>query len=295
VITETILSVSIYLFIITSMLFIGLGHTYHDFLAPFKNRKLVIFALLVNLILIPVAGYLVALLFALSGVMLVGFLLMTSAPGASYGPRLAEVSGGDVPFATGLMFLLCTVALVSTPITLILLMPAGTVIKVWPVIRTLLLLMALPMAIGLLVRAKRPAIARKLEGPVVWASYLMILIVLIMVLLTVLFSPDSLGGLSHLFGTFGIAAMVIVVGLSLFFGYFSGGSSTGTRRSLAIGSAIRNAGMAMLFATSMYGDVTEILPVLIVYIIIQTLMVGLAAGRWRRQSSPKRQPKSPAL
>ncbi len=281
--TEAILTVFIYLFIITSMLFIGLGHTYRDFLAPFKNKNLVILALLVNLILIPVAGYLIATLFALSGVMLVGFLLMTSAPGASYGPRLAEVSGGDVPFATGLMFLLCTVALVSTPITLILLLPAGTAISVWPVIRTLLFLMALPMVIGLLIRAVRPAIAKKLEAPVVWASYIMILIVLIIVLLTVLFSPNPVGGISSLFGTFGIAAIVLVVGISILLGYFCGGPTTGTRRSLATGSAIRNAGMAMLFATSIFGDVSEVLPVLIAFIVIQTVMVGIVANRWRKQ------------
>ncbi len=283
---ELLITIGIYLFILTSMLFIGLGHTYRDFLEPFKNMKLVLFALLVNLVLIPVAGYLVATVFALSGAMLVGFLLMTSAPGASYGPRLAEVSGGDVPFATGLMFLLCTVALVSTPITLLLLLPEGSVISMWPVIRTLLLLMVVPMAAGLIVRAKRPAIAKKLEGPVVWASYIMILVVMVLFLITMLFSPNAVGGLTKLFGTFGIAAMVIVVGISLILGYLCGGPTTGTRRSLATGSAIRNAGMAMLFATSIFGgDVSEVLPVLIVYIIVQTVMVGLAAGRWRKQSA----------
>jgi bile acid:Na+ symporter, BASS family len=280
---EIIITAGIYLFIITSMLFIGLGHTYRDFLAPFKNIKLILSALLVNLILIPVAGYLVATVFALSGVMLVGFLLMTSAPGASYGPRLSEVSGGDVPFATGLMFLLSSVALVTTPITLILLLPEGSAINVWPVIRTLLLLMAVPMVTGLLVRAKKPAIARKLEGPVVWASYILILAVMILFLLTILFSPNPAGELSRIFGTFGIVAMVIVVGISLILGYLLGGPATGTRRSLAIGSAIRNAGMAMLFATSIYGDVSVILPVLVIFIIVQILMVGLAAGKWRKR------------
>ena len=284
---ELLITIGIYLFILTSMLFIGLGHTYRDFLEPFKNIKLVLFALLVNLVLIPVAGYLVATVFALSGAMLVGFLLMTSAPGASYGPRLAEVSGGDVPFATGLMFLLCTVALVSTPVTLILLMPEDSVINMWPVIRTLVLLMVIPMAAGLLVRAKWPAIAKKLEAPVVWASYIMILVVMLLFLATVLFSPGAVGGLTKLFGTFGIAAMVIVVGISLVLGYLCGGPTTGTRRSLATGSAIRNAGMAMLFATSIFGEnVSEVLPVLIVYIIVQTVMVGLAAGKWRKQSAP---------
>lgn len=281
-----ILTACIYLFILTSMLFIGLGHTYRDIVAPFKNMKLVLLALIVNIVLIPVAGYLIATMFALSGVMVVGFLLMTSAPGASYGPRLAEVSGGDVPFATGLMFLLCTVALVSTPVTLFLLLPEGAVINVWPVIRTLLLLMAVPMVAGLLIRAKLPEIADKLQNPVVWASYVMILIVIIIAFLTRIFSPNPAGGLSDLFGTFGIAAIVIAVGISIILGYLFGGPKAGIRKSMAMGSAIRNAGMALLFATSIFGDIGEVLTVLIAYIVVQSLMAGLVAAKWRRQSTP---------
>ena len=63
--------------------------------------------------------------------MVVGFLLMTSAPGASYSPRIAEIAEGNVPFSTGLMFLLSTVALVSAPITILLLLPEGSTVSVW--------------------------------------------------------------------------------------------------------------------------------------------------------------------
>ena len=273
-ISETIITLSIYLFIITSMLFIGLGHSYRDILAPFKNVKLVLFALLVNLILIPVAGYLIATVFALSGAMIVGFLLMTSAPGASYSPRIAEIAEGDVPFSTGLMFLLSTVALVSAPITILLLLPEGSTVSVWPVIRTLLLLMFIPMVIGLLIRAKRPSIAEKLMSPVVWTSYIMILVVFVVFLLYKIFSPDPVGGLRDLFGTMGILAIILAVGISLILGYLFGGPAEGTRRSLAFGSANRNAGMALLFATSISSEIGDILAVLVAYIIVQIIMSG---------------------
>jgi bile acid:Na+ symporter, BASS family len=285
-ISQTILIAGIYLFIITSMLFIGLGHTYRDILAPFKNMRLVLLALLVNLVLIPITGYLIATLFALSGALVVGFLLMTSAPGASYGPRLAEICGGDIPFSTGLMFLLCTVALVSTPITLILLLPEGTAVSVWPVIRTLLLLMVVPMIIGLFIRARRPAFAEKIMKPVVLFSYLMILVVLVMAMAAKLFSPDPVGGLIDLFGTFGVLAIALAVGVSLILGYLFGGPVEGVRRSLATGSAIRNAGMALLFAASIFDAVGEVLTVLVAYIVIQTLLVGIVAGMWRKRTVP---------
>jgi len=282
-ISDTILIAGIYLFIMTSMLFIGLGHTYRDILAPFKNVKLVLFALLVNIILIPVAGYLIATVFALSGALLIGFLLMTSAPGASYAPRIAEIAEGDVPFSTGLMFLLSTVALVSAPITILLLLPEGAGVDVWPVIRTLLLLMFLPMVIGLLIRAKWPSIAEKVMGPVVWTSYIMILVVMLTALAIKLFSPDPVGGVFSLFGTMGIFAIVLAVGISLILGYLFGGPAEGTRRSLATGSANRNTGMALLFAAGISSEVSEILAVLVAYIIIQILITGVVAAKWRKK------------
>ena len=285
-ISETILIIGIYLFIMTSMLFIGLGHTWRDILAPFKNVKLVLFALLVNLVLIPVAGYLIATVFALSGALLIGFLLMTSAPGASYAPRIAEIAEGDVPFSTGLMFLLSTVALVSAPITILLLLPEGTVVSVWPVIRTLLLLMFIPMVIGLLIRARKPSFAERLMGPVVWTSYIMILVVMLTALAAKLFSQDPVGGVISLFGTLGIISIVLAVGISVILGYLFGGPAEGTRRSLATGSANRNTGMALLFAASISSEVSEILAVLVAYIVIQILITGIVAAKWRKKPAP---------
>ncbi len=252
------------------------------FLAPFKNVKLVLFALLVNLILIPVAGYLIATVFALSGAMVVGFLLMTSAPGASYSPRIAEIAEGNVPFSTGLMFLLSTIALVSAPITILLLLPEGSTVSVWPVIRTLLLLMFIPMVIGLLIRARWPPAAEKLMSPVVWTSYIMILVVFVVFLMYKIFSPDPVGGLRDLFGTLGILAIVLAVGISLILGYLFGGPAEGTRRSLAFGSANRNAGMALLFATSISSELGDILAVLVAYIIVQIIMSAVIAAKWRK-------------
>ena len=78
-------------------------------------------------------------------------------------------------------------------------------------------------------------------SPVVWTSYIMILVVIVMFLFYKIFSPDPVGGLRDLFGTMGILAIVLAVGISLILGYFFGGPAEGTRRSLAMGSANRNA------------------------------------------------------
>ena len=284
-ITQTVLMAAIYLFIITSLLFIGLDHTYRDILAPLKDIRLVIIALVVNLLLVPLTGYILVTVFSLSGAVLIGCILMTSAPGASYSPRLAEISAGDVPFATGLMFLLCTIALISTPVTLLILLPESSAMNVWPVIRSLILLMVIPLIVGLALRAYRPAVADRVKVPVVLFSYFMILIVLIMALATTFGPANPTGIFRSLFGTYGILVIVLAVSLSFLFGYFLGGARKGIRRSLAESSAIRNSGMALLFAASSFtAMMSDILTVLIAYTIIQTAVVGIVAGLWRRKS-----------
>jgi len=184
------------------------------------------------------------------------------------------------------MFLLSTVALVSAPITILLLLPEGTVVSVWPVIRTLLLLMFIPMVIGLLIRARKPSFAERLMGPVVWTSYIMILVVMLTALAAKLFSQDPVGGVISLFGTLGIISIVLAVGISVILGYLFGGPAEGTRRSLATGSANRNTGMALLFAASISSEVSEILAVLVAYIVIQILITGIVAAKWRKKPAP---------
>ena len=143
--------------------------------------------------------------------------------------------------------------------------------------------MFIPMVIGLLIRARWPSVAEKLMSPVVWTSYIMILVVFVVFLIYKIFSPDPVGGLRDLFGTMGILAIILAVGISLILGYFFGGPAEGTRRSLAFGSANRNAGMALLFATSISSELGDILAVLVAYIIVQIIMSGVLAAKWRKK------------
>lgn len=282
---NTALIGAIYLLLITSMFALGLEHTFHDIIAPFRDLRLVAAALLVNLILIPVAGYLLAGIFALSGAVFIGCILMTSAPGSSYAPVLADIADGDLPFATGLVFFLSTVALVSTPVTLLFVLPGASGADIWPVVRTLILVMLIPLLAGLFLRTRSPPISDRIKGPVYRISYAMILLVVGIGLWAELATPGAGEELISLFGSYSLLTMVLVVGLSMLFGYFLGGNSEGTRRSLAMGSSIRNAGMALLFATGSFGSmVSDILTVLITYIIIQTTMTAVAGLLLRRKS-----------
>jgi len=81
--------------------------------------------------------------------------------------------------------------------------------------------------------------------------------------------------------------MIFAVGLSLLLGYLFGGPVEGTCRALATGSANRNAGMALLFATSLFSSTGDILTVLVAYIIVQIVMSAILAAKWRGKPVPK--------
>lgn len=270
----------IYLFIISSMLSIGFGLSLKDITDSLKRKGLLCRSLFLNLILIPFAALLTAYLLSLSGPVLFGFLAMACAPGASYAPRITEVSNGDVGHSTGLMFILCTIAVFSTPFTLMLVLPGANSINPWSVIQTLAIIQMLPLFLGMFLRIKAPKISRKFSEISFWTSNISALIV-ISVSLYVIFMRESQGGFfSVIIGTFGVLAIIISVLFSFALGFIFGGDTSEEKKSLAISSVNRNAGVAFLIAVSSILMNAQILIMIIIYIIVQSLVSGGFAGFW---------------
>ncbi len=269
----------IYFFIISSMFSIGLNLGVKEILDPFKKPGVLVNSLVLNLLAIPLAGVVLAIILGLDNVALFGFLIMACSPGASYGPRITEFAGGDVGHSIGIMFLLCMVAVVSAPLTILLLVPGAGNIDVWPVIRTLAIIQVIPLFFGMFLKAKRPRITEKISSPVFWISNISAAGVVLLAFGIRIFS-DSDSSLSGIIGLGGVLAIVILVAISLVAGYFLGGRGEETRKSMSVSTAIRNAGVAFLIGVGSSGDIHGVLSVIILYIFLQTLMTGLLAGWW---------------
>jgi len=269
----------IYFFIVSSMFSIGLNLGVKEILDPFRKPGVLVNSVALNLLAIPLAGVGLAILFGLTDVALFGFLIMGCSPGASYGPRITEFAGGDVGHSIGLMFLLCMVAVVSAPLSVMLLVPGAGGIDIWPVIRTLAIIQVIPLFFGMFLKAKRPRLTERINGPVFWLSNISAAIVIV-IALAYKFLSGSSSSFSGIIGIGGVLAIVILVAISLVAGYFLGGSGEETRKSMSVSTAIRNAGVAFLIGVGGLGDVHGVLAVIILYIFLQTLMTGLLAGWW---------------
>ena len=83
----------------------------------------------------------------------IGLLLMGTAAGAPFLPKLAQIAKADVAFAVGLMTLLMLVTIVYLPIVLPLLLP-GVEVSALQIALSLVVTMLVPLVIGLFVKAR---------------------------------------------------------------------------------------------------------------------------------------------
>src|SRR5437899_13015617 len=83
------------------MLGIGLGLSVGEIVAPLRKVRLVILALVANFIVLPVGAIGLGRLVGLDEAFAIGLLLLASAAGAPFVPKLPQPPPGNVPFAGG--------------------------------------------------------------------------------------------------------------------------------------------------------------------------------------------------
>ena len=95
-------------------------------LQPLKNVRLVVLALLANFVLVPLLAFLITLIIPLEQSLKIGLIVLSTAAGAPFLPKLVQGAKGNVAFGVGLMVLLMVVTIIYMPLVLPLLV-AGRV------------------------------------------------------------------------------------------------------------------------------------------------------------------------
>ena len=124
----------------------------------------------------------------------VGLLLLGCAGGAPFLPKLAELAKGNLPFAVGGMVLLMVVTVGFLPVALPLMLP-GVTVNPWNIARSLILLMLLPLAAGLLLKARYGELASRVKPMLDWLSNISL------ILLVLLITAVNIDKVLQVFGT----------------------------------------------------------------------------------------------
>jgi bile acid:Na+ symporter, BASS family len=262
-------SVAVVVFVVSSTLGVGLSLTVGEILAPLKNARLVALSLVANFVLAPLAALGLWRALGLDEPLGIGLLLCGLAAGAPFLIKLAEFAKSDLAFAVGLMVLLMVVTVGYVPLVLPFVVE-GTTVNAAKIAQSLVVLMLVPLAAGLLLRAGRPGAADRIRPAIGVLSNLSMVLV---VLLTIAAHFKSV---LSVFGTFGVLAAIVYTVVCIGIGWLLGGPGPSTRRVLALGTAQRNAAAAFVVAGQNFDDPKVIVMITVVLIVGFILLLPFA-------------------
>jgi bile acid:Na+ symporter, BASS family len=256
------------------MLAMGTGLTVAQIIEPLRNARLVLLSLLANFVATPLAAFALAKVLRLDEPLGIGLLLLGCAAGAPFLPKLVQLAKGNLAFAVGLMVLLMMVTVGYLPIVLPLLLP-GVTVDSWKIARSLILLMLLPLAAGLTLRAYYQDLATKAKSVLDWISNVSLILFILLIVAV------NIEKVVDVFGTRGILAALLFVGLSCATGWLFGGPGDETRRVLALGTGQRNIAAAIVVASGSFSDPRVVVMVIVVAIVglIVLIVLSRALGK----------------
>lgn len=247
-------------FVVSSMLAMGSGLLLAQIVEPLRNVKLVALALIANFILMPAAALGLALLLGLDKPFGLGLLVLGCAAGAPFLPKLADLAEGSLAFAVGMMVLLMVVSVAYLPIVLPLL-AEGVSVNAMQIAQSLVLLMLLPLAIGLVLKARREAVAEQVKP---WLDRLSSIS---LILLIVLITAANIDKVLQVFGTRAILAGLLFIAIGFGVGWLLGGRDADTKKVLGLGTAQRNIAAALVVAGQSFSDPKVVVLVTVVAIL----------------------------
>jgi BASS family bile acid:Na+ symporter len=269
-------------FVVVTMASFGLQVAGGQLVGVLRRPRLVLAILAANLVVMPLVGVALAVLFGLRDEVAVGLVITACAAGSTYSAKLVEVAGGDIRTGISLMFLLAIVtAIVLGPVAAAVVGLLGSAtgadvnLDPVPILVSLVLFQVLPLLGLMALHRWRPALAARLRMPAVRLSTVMLVLAFIAVVAD---SGDEVLAL----GPVPVAAMVVLIVVGLGLGYALGGEQASRRRATALITGQRSASVAYIAAQGVALPVTTATVVAFALVMLAVnLGIAVAARRLR--------------
>lgn len=272
VILQQLANLSVLIYIVTTMLSMGLSFFPKQFIEPLKDKKLILKSLVANFILVPILTYIILQVIPLQTGLAIGLVLMATGAGSPFMLKLVQFMKADIAFAVGLMLILSTVTLFYMPIVLSILLPDVSVNHV-SIAVSLLVLIFLPLISGTTIKWRYNNIAKKIKPTFNQISNISIFVVVILYL-----------GLNYkdflaVFGTGALIAAVTFILTAFLIGYLLGSPSKNTKTVLGLGTAIRNSSAAFVVALANFSSEYDVMAMIIVIYMLSIILMMLISRK----------------
>ncbi len=278
VILQQFANLSILIYIVSTMLSMGLSFFPKEFIEPLKDKKLILKSLAANFILLPIITYIILFLIPLQPGLAIGLVLMAAGAGSPFMLKLVQFIKADMAFAVGLMLILSIVTLIYMPLVLSFLLP-GVSVNPTSIAISLLILIFVPLVSGTALKWRYSNIAETIKPVFNQISNIFIFVVVILYL-----------GLNYqdflaVFGTGAIVAAITFILAAFLIGYFLGGPSQNTKTVLGMGTAIRNSSAAFVVAVANFSANYDVMAMIIVIYMLSIIIMMLISGEIGKKTS----------
>jgi BASS family bile acid:Na+ symporter len=274
-IMQSLANIITLLFVLTTMISMGLGLTVRQIIKPLRNIRFLIVALAVNFVIVPLVAYLITLGISLDEPLKAGLILISIAAGAPALPKLAEIAKANIASAVSLMVLLIVVTIAFIPVVLPFIL-SGIKINAWDIARGLLLQMLLPLALALIVRVFFKDLAKALKAYMTQASSISLLLLIVITIVV------NFNGVISLFGSGGLISSLIVILVAFAAGYFLGGPDANNRKVQSLGSSQRNIA-GIVVATQNFSNEPDVLVMIVTFSLLTLIIIAPVVVLFGRQ------------
>jgi bile acid:Na+ symporter, BASS family len=271
-------------FVALVMLSIGLRVSGGELLNVLRNRALFMRTLLANCVLIPAIGFLLVRVFPLAPAARIGILLLAAIPGTPIALQFTRKAKTRLAFAASMIFVLSVVSIALIPLA-VEVIPETAQRNQQPVlllVTNIALYIALPLCGGLWVARHAPKVAPRLVLPLGVLASVVFLFLMWETRLVRRHAFDEIRGGGA------IAAMALLLLLSMLIGWLIGGPDPESRRVLATSTSMRSV-IVVLYVARYCFPGTDVYMVPIVYLSLMVptnLVFHLALTGWRKLRPP---------
>ena len=255
----------IFLPVSLAIIMFGMGLTLviGDFVRIFTYPKAVLVGLINQIILLPIIGFSIVVLFKLSPTMATGVMILSLCPGGPTSNLITQVSRGNI----GLSVTLTAIASLITVFTIPVLLSeaiayftgnTGVVIEL-PVLQTMLQILVItviPIAIGMIIRKRNEGFALRMEKPMRTASTILFVIIFLLIIIA---NKDNLVQAMKEVGLATLLLNLLTMGLGFLTAKLFGIAGN-SQITITIESGIQNGTLAFVIATTILNNFEMGLP-----------------------------------
>lgn len=263
------------------MLGIGLSLSLDNFRELVRQPVAVVTGLLLQLLILPVLGWIVVTLFDLPAIYAAGLLILTLAPGGATSNMISYLCRADLALSVSLTALSSFITPFTLPLLSLLVVGhyVGSVsIESYPILGSLaklLFISLLPVLVGMLIRHRFTQFADQVQPYIKKISLVFMLLVVVGIVIA---NKDTMSEIVSLVSP----AVIVLSCLSMLVGWISARLLLLTPQqgvTLAVETGIQNAGMALLITQTLLANEQMSAVVLLYGVLMQIPAIILIAYR----------------